>query len=752
MAGGDTGAVAADHYHRYRQDAALMADLGLGAYRFSVAWPRVQPDGRGPVNPEGLDFYRRLADSLLERGIEPWVTLYHWDLPQALQDRGGWASREVVDRFVDYAAAVYGALSDRVANWTTLNEPWCAAFLGHAAGVHAPGVQDPATAVRAAHHLLVAHGQATRAMRALDARPRLGINLNLDPVTPASAGPADADAARRIDGVYNRLFLDPLFRGRYPADVLEDLGGLGGLDRVGDDDLAAIAAPLDLLGVNYYRRWVVAARPERPRLGGPPSPWVAAGDVEFVASDRPRTALGWEIDPSGLDELLLRLHRDYPPLPLYVTENGAAFEDGPDAHGRVRDRARIRFLDGHLRAAHRAIQGGVDLRGYFVWSLLDNFEWAEGYAKRFGIVYVDFPTQRRLPKDSALWYRDAIARGGLDGLPCPTGGQPLTSPPTLEQVAALAGVSRATVSRVVNGSPKVSPVVRAQVERAVAKLGYVPNRAARSLVTRRADSVALVVSEPHARFFSEPFFAGMVRGVSAALAETGVQLLLLIAQDLPRPGAAGAVRGRRPRRRRAARLPARRRPAARHPGAGRRARRPGRPPGRPPGRRRPGPTWTPTTAAGPARRSTTWSPGAAGGSPPSPAPSDMGVGLDRLDGYRDGLAAAGLDGGRRPGRGRRLHRGGRGRGHGPAPRPAGPPVDAVFAASDLMAAGRPAGACGRPAGGSPTTWPWSGSRTRRWPATPSRPSPPSASRSRRWAARPPACCWPGWPASPPACT
>ena len=254
-------------------------------------------------------------------------------------------------------------------------------------------------------------------MRALDARPRLGINLNLDPVTPASAGPADADAARRIDGLYNRLFLDPLFRGRYPDDVLEDLGGLGGLDRAGDADLAAIAAPLDLLGVNYYRRWVVAARPERPRFGGPPSPWVGAGDVEFVASDRPLTALGWEIDPSGLDELLLRLARDYPPLPLYVTENGAAFDDVPDAHGLVPDPARIRFLDGHLRAAHRAIQAGADLRGYFVWSLLDNFEWHEGYAKRFGIVYVDFATQRRLPKDSARWYAETIARGGLNGLP-----------------------------------------------------------------------------------------------------------------------------------------------------------------------------------------------------------------------------------------------------------------------------------------------------------------------------------------------
>jgi beta-glucosidase len=417
VVGGDTGDVAADHYHRYREDAALMADLGVRAYRFSVAWPRVQPRGRGPANPEGLDFYRRLVDGLLEQGIEPWVTLYHWDLPQALQDAGGWANREVAGRFVEYAAVVYEALRDRVVNWTTLNEPWCAAFLGHAAGVHAPGLQDPATALRATHHLLLAHGQAVRALRSLAGGPRLGINLNLDPVIPASAEPADLEAARRIDGRYNRLFLDPLLFGRYPDDVLEELDGLGGLDRVDPGELETIAVPLDLLGVNYYRPFTVAARPQRPRFGGPPSPWVGAGDVEFVARGLPRTALGWEIDASGLDEVLLRLHRDYPRIPLFVTENGAAFEDGVDAQGRVRDDARVRFLDEHLRAAHRAIAGGVDLRGFFVWSLLDNFEWAEGYSKRFGIVYVDFPTQRRVAKDSARWYQDAIARGGLDGRP-----------------------------------------------------------------------------------------------------------------------------------------------------------------------------------------------------------------------------------------------------------------------------------------------------------------------------------------------
>jgi beta-glucosidase len=417
VAGGDTGDVAADHYHRYREDAALMADLGLAAYRFSIAWPRIQPEGRGPANPRGLDFYSRLVDSLLECGIEPWVTLYHWDLPQALQDAGGWASREVVGRFVDYGAIVYEALRDRVRNWTTLNEPWCAAFLGYAAGIHAPGIQDPATALRATHHLLLAHGQTVRALRALAAGPRLGINLNLDPVNPATPAPADVDAARRIDGLYTRLFLDPLFLGRYPGDVLEDLDGLGGLDRVDHEELETIAVPLDLLGVNYYRPWTVTARPGRPRFGGEPSPWVGAGDVEFVPRGLPQTALGWEIDASGLDELLLRLHRDYPRVPLFVTENGAAFDDGLDPEGRVRDDARVRFLDEHLRAAHRAIRSGVDLRGFFVWSLLDNFEWAEGYSKRFGIVYVDFATQRRVPKDSARWYRDAIARGGLDGRP-----------------------------------------------------------------------------------------------------------------------------------------------------------------------------------------------------------------------------------------------------------------------------------------------------------------------------------------------
>jgi beta-glucosidase len=417
VAGGDTGDVAADHYHRYREDAALMADLGLRAYRFSIAWPRIQPLGHGPANQAGLDFYRRLVDRLLELGIEPWVTLYHWDLPQALQNWGGWANREVVGRFADYAAVVYGALHDRVRHWTTLNEPWCSAFLGHAAGTHAPGIQDPDMAVRAVHHLLLAHGAATQAMRALAAGPRLGITLNLDPVSPASTAPEDLEAATRIDGLYNRLFLDPLFRGRYPADVLEALQGIGGLERVEESELKAIAVPVDLLGVNYYRRWAVAARPGRPRFGGPPRPWIGAGDIEFVQRGRPTTALGWEIDASGLDELLLRLDRDYPRLPLFVTENGAAFEDGVDREGRVRDDARVRFLDEHLRAALRAIQGGVDLRGFFVWSLLDNFEWAEGYAKRFGIVYVDFPTQRRVPKDSAHWYRDAIARGGLDGRP-----------------------------------------------------------------------------------------------------------------------------------------------------------------------------------------------------------------------------------------------------------------------------------------------------------------------------------------------
>lgn len=394
---GDTGAVAADHYHRYREDVGIMAELGLGAYRFSIAWPRVQPLGSGPVNQRGLDFYRRLTDALLEQDIQPWPTLYHWDLPQPLEDAGGWPVRDTAQRFAEYAALVHDALSDRITHWTTLNEPWCSAFLGYATGRHAPGRREPAAAVRAAHHLLLGHGLAVQAMR----DTRVGITLNLTHVSPHSTSAADLDAARQIDGMQNRIFLDPLFLGTYPEDVFDELV-FGNGDPVQDGDLKAIGAPIDFLGVNYYSPLIVAG-------GGPyaESAYVGSPHVVFIDGGQPRTALGWEIDERGLLELLLRLKRDYPALPLYITENGAAYDES------VHDSARVGYLRRHLQACADAIEAGVLLRGYFVWSLLDNFEWSYGYAQRFGIVHVDYATQRRTLKDSARWYAEVIARGRL---------------------------------------------------------------------------------------------------------------------------------------------------------------------------------------------------------------------------------------------------------------------------------------------------------------------------------------------------
>ena len=410
----DNGDRAADHYHRYREDVRLMAELGLRAYRFSVAWPRIQPLGSGPANQRGLDFYRRLVDELLEVGIEPWVTLYHWDLPQALEDVGGWAARETAGRFADYATLVYEALHDRVHYWTTLNEPFCSAFVGYGSGRHAPGKRDGALAVRAAHHLLLGHGLAVEAMRSIAAGTELGITLNLYPVRPASESAADAEAARRVGGIQNRLFLDPVLRGSYPSDVLADVEPISGLAHLRPGDEAAIAAPIDLLGVNYYQPHVVAA--SRPGVHGDPefeATFPGVSGVRPVPQEGPRTALGWSVDAGGLLDLLTWLHGSYRRVPLVVTENGAAFHDYADPEGDVHDPDRIQFLEGHFRAAHQALAQGVDLRGYFVWSLLDNFEWHEGYSKRFGLVYVDYPTQRRVFKDSARWYRDVIARGGL---------------------------------------------------------------------------------------------------------------------------------------------------------------------------------------------------------------------------------------------------------------------------------------------------------------------------------------------------
>jgi beta-glucosidase len=410
---GDTGDVADDHYHRYQEDVALLAEMGATHYRFSLAWPRLQPDAHGRLNPAGVDFYSRLVDALLGSGIQPWVTLYHWDLPQVLEDAGGWPERDTAYRFADYAAAVHERLSDRIQYWTTLNEPWCAAFLGYAAGVHAPGRTEPAAAVRAAHHLLLGHGLGVQALRANGGGSTLGVTLNLYPVDPASDTAEDADAARRIDGLVNRQFLDPVLGRGYPADLLDDLRRVTDLAHVEDGDEAVIGTPVDVLGVNYYTRHVVRAGGPAEAPSGRRSAWVGSTDVEFVFRGLPRTEMGWEVDPVGLYDVLTRVQRDYRPIPIYITENGAAYPDRPGPDGTVSDPDRVRYLDSHFRSAHRAIADGVDLRGYFVWTLIDNFEWAFGFSKRFGLVYVDYATQRRIPKDSARWFAEVTRRNGL---------------------------------------------------------------------------------------------------------------------------------------------------------------------------------------------------------------------------------------------------------------------------------------------------------------------------------------------------
>ncbi|BCJ68787.1 GH1 family beta-glucosidase [Polymorphospora rubra] len=407
---GDTGERAADHYHRYLDDIGLMTRIGLGAYRFSVAWPRVRAAGGG-INPAGLDFYERLVDALLAAGIRPVATLYHWDLPQELEDAGGWTARDTAGRFADYAAAVAGRLGDRVSMWNTLNEPWCSAFLGYGSGGHAPGRRGHRQALTAAHHLLLAHGRAVQALRAAAPRSHVSVALNAGAVRPVTDTPADHDAARRIDGLLNRLFLDPIFRRGYPADIQADTATITDWSYVRDGDLAVIGAPIDALGVNYYQPDLVGAAPAGQVDTGTPYP--TGEDIAFHPTPGPTTGMGWSIDPTGLRDLLLRFRRDYGELPVYVTENGAAFPDevGPD--GRVADPHRIDYVRAHLAAAHEAIAAGVDLRGYFVWSLLDNFEWAYGYSKRFGIVHVDYDTQVRTLKDSAHWYRDVITAGGI---------------------------------------------------------------------------------------------------------------------------------------------------------------------------------------------------------------------------------------------------------------------------------------------------------------------------------------------------
>jgi beta-glucosidase len=424
--GGDTGDVACDHYHRLDDDLDLMSSLKLSAYRFSVSWSRVLPEGYGTVNQPGLDFYRRLVDGLLARDITPLVTLYHWDLPQALEDLGGWLNRDTADRFVEYARLIGEALGDRVSGVTTLNEPFCSAFLGYGSGEHAPGLRDNASALTAAHHLNLAHGRAVTALRAVvSSRCQLSITLNLAEVEPATDTEQDQAAALHVDAIANGVFLEPILRGAYADRLITDTRHVTDWAFVHGGDLVDIAAPIDLLGVNYYSSAKVAAVAgpgDGPGDGVPlegrrrmstGAMWPGTDLAYSVPQPGPRTDMGWPIDPAGLTRMLTRLSREYPDMPIVVTENGAAYLDERTSDGAVHDPERVAYIRDHLLAIRRAIDAGADVRGYYVWSLLDNFEWAWGYSKRFGIVYVDYETLERVPKDSAWWFRDVVTRNGV---------------------------------------------------------------------------------------------------------------------------------------------------------------------------------------------------------------------------------------------------------------------------------------------------------------------------------------------------
>ena len=412
---GDTGDVADDHYHRVDSDLDLMKSLGLEAYRFSIAWPRIQRTGSGKVNEKGLAFYSRLVDGLLERDIRPIATLYHWDLPQALEDAGGWPERDTALRFAEYASIVGSALGDRVAVWTSLNEPWCSAYLGYGSGGHAPGRTNDEAALRAVHHLNLGHGLALQELRHVVTKPDAEYSVTLNFHALRGDDETSPEAIRRIDALANRAFTGPLLHGEYPVDLLEDTRDVTDWAFVKPGDLEHIHQPIDFLGVNYYSTATVKmwdGKSDRGNndghrdVGG--SPWPGSRDVEFLPQPGPYTAMGWNIAPDALEQLLVDLHAEFPQLPLVITENGAAFDD-VEVDGRVHDRDRIDYLQRHFTAAHRAIQRGVDLRGYLVWSFMDNFEWSYGYSKRFGIVRVDYDTQERIVKDSARWFSDVIA-------------------------------------------------------------------------------------------------------------------------------------------------------------------------------------------------------------------------------------------------------------------------------------------------------------------------------------------------------
>ncbi len=397
----DNGDVACDHYHRWQEDIQLMKSLGFKSYRFSIAWPRILPEGRGKINQPGLDFYNRLIDGLLEAGIQPLATLYHWDLPTALE--GAWLNRSTVDAFAEYSGLAARHFGDRVKMWFTINEPWCASHLSYTIGEQAPGLKDRSKGILAAHHVLLAHGVAVKELRKAVHNAQIGIVLNMSPIHNDPDAPISEDRVRFMDGELIRWFADPIYGRGYPKDILEDYVRMGALESAEPDfiksgDMELIAQETDLLGINYYTRMFVSSKSE---------------GVHSENRDVPKTDMGWELYPQGLYEILERVNRVYQPRQLMVTENGASYADGPDENGRVPDQRRIDYLQTHIYQIWQAIQAGIPVTGYLVWSLMDNFEWARGYSQRFGIIHVDYKTQKRTVKDSAQWYRHVIKRNGL---------------------------------------------------------------------------------------------------------------------------------------------------------------------------------------------------------------------------------------------------------------------------------------------------------------------------------------------------
>ncbi|UZQ83342.1 GH1 family beta-glucosidase [Thermoanaerobacter sp. RKWS2] len=401
---GHTGDVACDHYHRYKEDVEILKEIGVKAYRFSIAWPRIFPE-EGKYNPKGMDFYKKLIDELQKRDIVPAATIYHWDLPQWAYDKGGgWLNRESIKWYVEYATKLFEELGDAIPLWITHNEPWCSSILSYGIGEHAPGHKNYREALIAAHHILLSHGEAVKAFREMNIKgSKIGITLNLTPAYPASEKEEDKLAAQYADGFSNRWFLDPIFKGNYPEDMVELYSKIiGEFDFIKEGDLETISVPIDFLGVNYYTRSIVKYDED------------SMLKAENVPGPGKRTEMGWEISPESLYDLLKRLDREYTKLPMYITENGAAFKDEVTEDGRVHDDERIEYIKEHLKAAAKFIGEGGNLKGYFVWSLMDNFEWAHGYSKRFGIVYVDYETQKRILKDSALWYKEVIQKNSIE--------------------------------------------------------------------------------------------------------------------------------------------------------------------------------------------------------------------------------------------------------------------------------------------------------------------------------------------------